>query len=328
MKRMNRIMIMIGAIALILFVPAAYGQTDDSEAINPFIENLDTNNDGVISLEEFTARNSEVFIRWDRNGDGQIDQTDLSTRRRGFGRRGARFLGHLDTSGDGIITEAEFSAGSQERFNRLDQDGDGVINSDETPRPRLRMGGMGGGFMARWDTNGDGQVTSDEFSGPDEHFTQLDQDGNGIIDESEAPAPIHRHGRMRGDMIGHLDKDSDGKISKDEFPSPDEHFTQLDVNSDGYIDESELPGPGVGRANRAERMIDRWDADDSGTISQDEFMTGYTDRFNKLDQNDDGQIDGAEIPANKPRFGNWGSGPNNALRFGPGRMYHPGRNWR
>ena len=41
-----------------------------------------------------------------------------------------------------------------------------------------------------------------------------------------------------------LDKDNDGKISQDEFPGPDDHFTRFDENGDGYLEESELPeGP-------------------------------------------------------------------------------------
>ena len=45
-------------------------------------------------------------------------------------------------------------------------------------------------------------------------------------------------------FIQHFDKDGDGKVSREEFPGPQEHFTHLDTNGDGYIDESEAPkGP-------------------------------------------------------------------------------------
>ncbi|MBT7068808.1 MAG: hypothetical protein HN919_21110 [Verrucomicrobia bacterium] len=46
------------------------------------------------------------------------------------------------------------------------------------------------------------------------------------------------------DFIKRLDKDGDGKVSKDEFDGPDKHFTELDKNEDGYITEDEAPtGP-------------------------------------------------------------------------------------
>ncbi len=41
-----------------------------------------------------------------------------------------------------------------------------------------------------------------------------------------------------------LDKDGDGKVSKDEFDGPKNHFNHLDKNGDGYITEDEAPqGP-------------------------------------------------------------------------------------
>lgn len=41
-----------------------------------------------------------------------------------------------------------------------------------------------------------------------------------------------------------FDKDNDGKLSKEEFPGPDNHFTQFDKNSDGYLEKDEMPdGP-------------------------------------------------------------------------------------
>ena len=50
-----------------------------------------------------------------------------------------------------------------------------------------RRGSGGGGFMNRFDKNRDGQVAREEFDGPADHFSRLDQDGDGTITESEAP---------------------------------------------------------------------------------------------------------------------------------------------
>ena len=43
-------------------------------------------------------------------------------------------------------------------------------------------------------------------------------------------------------MIERFDENGDGKVSKDEFKGPEDHFIHLDKNEDGYIDESEEPG--------------------------------------------------------------------------------------
>ena len=46
------------------------------------------------------------------------------------------------------------------------------------------------------------------------------------------------------DFIKRLDTDGDGKVSKDEFDGPANHFTDADKNADGYISEDEAPtGP-------------------------------------------------------------------------------------
>jgi Ca2+-binding EF-hand superfamily protein len=99
-------------------------------------------------------------------------------------------------------------------------------------------------FIQRFDKDGDGKVSREEFPGPQEHFTNLDVNGDGYIDASEAPKGPPPHGMKGGGFIAKLDKDGNGKVSREEFPGPQEHFTNLDVNGDGYIDASEAPkGP-------------------------------------------------------------------------------------
>lgn len=101
------------------------------------------------------------------------------------------------------------------------------------------------GFVQDFDKDGDGKVSKEEFFGPADHFTHLDRNGDGYIDESEAPkGPPPPHPGRGGDFMTRFDKDDDGKVSKDEFPGPEGHFTRLDQNGDGYVDEGEAPkGP-------------------------------------------------------------------------------------
>jgi hypothetical protein len=42
-------------------------------------------------------------------------------------------------------------------------------------------------------------------------------------------------------FMGSLDKNGDGKVSRDEFPGRDEVFKRLDRDGDGYISMSEVP---------------------------------------------------------------------------------------
>jgi HlyD family secretion protein len=50
-----------------------------------------------------------------------------------------------------------------------------------------------------------------------------------------------RSGARPGDRFRTLDKDGDGKLSKDEFPTSPEVFDRLDKNKDGYVSMSEIP---------------------------------------------------------------------------------------
>ena len=42
-------------------------------------------------------------------------------------------------------------------------------------------------------------------------------------------------------FVARLDKDGDGKVSRDEFDGPSKHFARLDKNNDGFISENEVP---------------------------------------------------------------------------------------
>jgi len=51
-------------------------------------------------------------------------------------------------------------------------------------------------------------------------------------------------GPSGADFVRRLDRDGDGKVSRQEFDGPPEHFDQLDRNRDGYLSQNEAPlGP-------------------------------------------------------------------------------------
>ncbi len=72
--------------------------------------------------------------------------------------------------------------------------------------------------------------------------------GTGSVQQEAFPADENAAGdfsqvgpSLRGGFLQYLDKDNDGLISKDEFPGPDEFFSNIDKDSDGYLSESEMP---------------------------------------------------------------------------------------
>ncbi|TET38439.1 MAG: DUF1566 domain-containing protein [Planctomycetota bacterium] len=54
-------------------------------------------------------------------------------------------------------------------------------------------------------------------------------------------------------FINRLDKDGDGRVSKDEFDGPKRRFPRLDRNNDGYIDSDEAPTGPPGRRGERRR---------------------------------------------------------------------------
>lgn len=104
-----------------------------------------------------------------------------------------------------------------------------------------------------------------------------------------------------------VDTNSDGEITKAEMQAhAGKRFASSDTNSDGFIDRTEIIAKASTRAaeraqKRADRMLERLDANDDGKLSQEEMAN--TKRGNKLferaDADDSGSISKAEFEAMK-----------------------------
>jgi Ca2+-binding EF-hand superfamily protein len=97
-----------------------------------------------------------------------------------------------------------------------------------------------------------------------------------------------------------LDKNKDGKISKDEFPSqfPPQAFDRLDTNHDGFIDEAEWNAArnrmGGGGRGFGESLVKFLDANKDNKVTRDEFAKLLT-LFDALDTNHDGELSQEEL---------------------------------
>jgi Ca2+-binding EF-hand superfamily protein len=119
------------SIALILpTLPLLAQSGPDQTATNRFIQRLDQNQDGLVSADEFRGP-AERFERLDRNSDGSIDAAEAPEGRscRRYGKHPDR--AQYDLDGDGRISQEEFISMAQQRFERLDRNGDGHIDAAE-----------------------------------------------------------------------------------------------------------------------------------------------------------------------------------------------------
>lgn len=104
----------LGLVALAGVPAAASAQV---AATGDYLELMDTDGDGRVSLDEYLAWMSYAFERMDRDGDGVLSADELP------GGRGKP------------VTLGEYRARLTDRFNRQDANGDGFLDARELAAP-------------------------------------------------------------------------------------------------------------------------------------------------------------------------------------------------
>lgn len=123
-------MLRVISIAGVLSCATAPALAQMSDALSRLLANfdrIDTNGDGAISRAEFRKISTARWVQIDRNGDGFLADDDFPS----FASRRAKAqltaIAHLDTNGDGRISQGEFLNGPEVVFTNADQNSDGVL---------------------------------------------------------------------------------------------------------------------------------------------------------------------------------------------------------
>lgn len=101
-------------VALLLAAPFAYAQVTDTGS---YLQRMDSDGDGKVSVEEYTQWMMYAFERMDRNGDGILGADELPG---GKGRP---------------ISREQQRQAIVERFHKQDANGDGFLSAKELSAP-------------------------------------------------------------------------------------------------------------------------------------------------------------------------------------------------
>ncbi len=133
-----------------------------------------------------------------------------------------------------------------------------AIAGQHGPKPSFEM----------LDTNGDGSVTMEELQAKGAaKFAETDLNGDGFLDAGEMLQAAKEHAGKRGEhggrpmpgaekvdemagkILGRMDSNGDGKISKAEAKGPFARaFDKIDTDGDGMLDSAELKASVLARA--------------------------------------------------------------------------------
>lgn len=145
----------------------------------------------------------------------------------------------------------------------------------------------------------------------DARFDAMDSNKDGQLSAQERKAGMERAretrakrsgGRMGERMLGRIDTNGDGMISRAENRAAVEaRFSRMDADKSGTIEAGERRGKGKRMGMRGHRGGDMMGADTNGdgAISRAEFDAASAKRFARMDANGDGRIDAADRTARR-----------------------------
>jgi Ca2+-binding EF-hand superfamily protein len=153
---LTRVLAAMALIGTILGASAAFGQKTSSSpsGAKVWLTAMDTNHDGTVSKEEFTAYMASQFDKADADHDGTVDKNEMEQLRKMLGITNASAqktstgassgpklsLTALDKDNDGTVSKQEFTDYMGAQFDKADPDHDGTLDKKELEQLRKNLG--------------------------------------------------------------------------------------------------------------------------------------------------------------------------------------------
>ena len=185
----------------------------------------------------------------------------------------------------------------------------------------LLAGAQPGGGPGKWskpgleqlDTDKNGSVSPAELQADvTRHFAQLDTNKDGRVTKQEADAFMtskraeHQaeHAEHAKQRFAEQDANKDGKLSKQELARmPGDWFERLDLDGDGFVSQDEMKEAhetmkerfGKRGEGHGQKRFEKLDADNNGSVDQAEIAAHAKQRFERLDADKNGALSQDEL---------------------------------
>lgn len=185
-------------------------------------------------------------------------------------------------------------AEEEDLFTQLDTNKDGFVTGDEVEGGKKALFER---LVRVADENGDKKLSKDEFAKGTQKSTE---EKPPLTGDTRRPGGAGASGAQIKEYLSRMDKNGDGKISKEEAPERmKENFDRLDANKDGFITTEEFlrgaaglggrpadapPGApaGGGDGKAAEEIFTKHDANSDGKLTKDEVPEEQKEMFQRI----------------------------------------------
>ena len=274
MKKLNKFTLSGTIILLIMSFGVSVGAKEKQG-----LRNLDKDENGKITFEEFSYKHQKIFNNMDKDSDGFISRDEIDRKREGKNNI-SRYADRLDLNNDLKIDKNEFIRGQSNRFKRDRKASKNRRHIDSKQRRNVA----------------------------EKIFESADSDNNGNLNTSElskvrelAPKVAKNH------RFSQVDLDNNNKLTQEEFLAPiKKKFSSMDKNQDSALDKGELRPRSKSpyqkdRRSQIRKRVDRFEKGlkrkiQSGEITEEEAKKLRADMKRKISKMRENQRNKDRLP--------------------------------
>ena len=274
MKKLNKFTLPGTIILLIMSFGVSVGAKEKQG-----LRNLDKDENGKITFEEFSYKHQKIFNNMDKDSDGFISRDEIDRKREGKNNI-SRYADRLDLNNDLKIDKNEFIRGQSNRFKRDQKASKNRRHIDSKQKRNVA----------------------------EKIFESADADNNGSLNTSElskvrelAPKVAKNH------RFSQVDLDKNNKLTQEEFLAPiKKKFSSMDSNQDSALDRGELRPRSKSpyqkdRRSQIRKRVDRFEKGlkrkiQSGEITEEEAKKLRADMKRKISKMRENQRNKDRLP--------------------------------